>query len=195
MIMTQHIFIDDSGDPGLKKSNTFLLVVAAVVIINYENVVSLSTAINGFREALRWNKLHEFKFNSTEKRIVKDLLRIVSHFEFTAHAVIIDKTKIVNSLQLPPNENLYNFAIKELLLKLKLSAESIIVIDGVADKNQIQRMRTYLRQALKQQGVEKCKINFVDSRKEPLVQLADIIAGSVARSYDITKSDRNVCVK
>ena len=78
---------------------------------------------------------------------------------------------------------------------MKLSAESVIVIDGVADKKQIQRMRTYLRQALKQQGVEKCKISFVDSRKEPLIQLADIIAGSIARSYDITKSDRNEYIK
>ena len=82
----------------------------------------------------------------------------------------------------------------ELLLKLDLN-EPIIVIDGVYDKKQAQRIRTYLRQTLKQHGIEKCKINFVDSRKEPVIQMADIVAGSVARSFDKSKTDCNEYVK
>ena len=94
-----------------------------------------------------------------------------------------------------PGENLYNYAIKELLLRLRLGTEPVIVIDGVTDKKHIQRIRTYLRQALKQHGVEKCKIGLVDSRKEPLIQLADIVAGSVARSFDKTKADHGDYLK
>ena len=73
---------------------------------------------------------------------------------------------------------------------LKL-VEPIIVIDGVADKKHIQFSRTYLRQALRQHGVEKCKISFVDSRKDVIIQLADIVAGSIARSYDKEKTDHS----
>lgn len=35
----------------------------------------------------------------------------------------------------------------------------------------------------------------MDSRKEPLVQLADLIAGSVARSYGKNKTDRKDYLK
>jgi len=85
---------------------------------------------------------------------------------------------MLNSLQL----------CRELLLKLELS-EPNIIIDGVTDKKHIQNTRTYLRQALGQQGVGKCKIGFVDSRKNVVVQLADIVAGSIARSFDKKKTD------
>ena len=40
-----------------------------------------------------------------------------------------------------------------------------------------------MRQNLKANGIEKTTIRFVDSRKDSIVQLADIIAGAVARSY------------
>jgi len=47
----------------------------------------------------------------------------------------------------------------------------------------MQKIRTYLRQNLKSNGVEKCVIKFADSKKDSLVQLTDIVAGSVARSF------------
>ena len=45
----QFIFIDDSGDPGLKDSSTSRLVIAAVIIMDRENLSTLNAAINGFR--------------------------------------------------------------------------------------------------------------------------------------------------
>lgn len=184
----QFIFLDDSGDPGLNNSNTPRMVVAAVLLACRENVEKLSAAINGFRAGLGWGELDEFKFSSTRKSVIKDLLRFVRKFEFAAYAAVVDKAKIYNTPQLSSGENLYSYLMKELLLRLPLS-EPTIVIDGVTDKKQIQRMRTYLRQALKQSNIEKCKIGFADSRKEAMVQLADMIAGSVARSFDAAKAD------
>ena len=64
----QIVYIDDSGDTGLKKSNTSHFVVAAVLLADRENMVKLAAAIDSFRAGLRWNKLHEFKFHSTEKK-------------------------------------------------------------------------------------------------------------------------------
>ena len=189
-----YIYVDDSGDTGLRKSNTTHFVVAAVVVVDREDMEKLAVAINSYRAGLRWNELHEFKFRSTDKKIIMDLLKHLQRFEFKSYAAVIDKTKIVNRPQLPSGETLYDYAIKELLLKLKMT-DPVIVIDGVADKKPAQKTRTYLRQALKKSGVEKCKISFVDSRKDALVQLADIVAGSVARSYDKTKTDRKSYLK
>ena len=157
-------------------------------------MVKIAAAIDGFRAGLGWHKLDEFKFSSTRKSIIKDLLRYVQQFDFESYVAVIDKSKIVAAPQFASGENLCNYAIKELLLKLALS-EPIIVIDGVADKEPALVTRTYLRKALQQHGIRKCKISFVDSRKDPLIQLADLVAGSVMRSFDERKADRDEYIK
>ena len=186
----QFIFIDDSGDTGLKKSSTSKLVIAAVVVVERENLSELNAAINGFRAGLGWNELDEFKFSSTNKRTIKELLKHINRFDFKSYAIFIDKTNVSKATQFSSNETLYNYAIKELLLKFKLY-EPRIVIDGVADKKPAQQTRTYLRKALKQNNITKCKISFVDSRKNSMIQLADLVVGSIARSFDNTKDDQN----
>ena len=45
------------------------------------------------------------------------------------------------------------------------------------------KMITYLRQNLRASGIEKCEIKFADSKKDSLIQVADFVAGSVARSH------------
>ena len=184
----QFVFIDESGDPGLKRTSSGHFIVAAVLLVDNENYAKLVTAMNGFRAGLGFSELDELKFNKTRKTVIKRLLRFVQQFDFESYAVVINKSKMTKPPQLSSGETLYLYAIKELLLKLKLS-EPNIVIDGVTDKKHIQNTRAYLRQALRQQGVGKCKIGFVDSRKDLVVQLTDIVAGSIARSFDKKKTD------
>ena len=185
----QFIFIDDSGDTGLKDSATTHFVVAAVLIVDRNNLDTLKIAMEGFRAGLGWNELHELKFNMTKKSIIINFLEFIKQFEFKAYAAVLDKSKIKSIQLFPSNEILYNYVIKELLLNLDLKEPSI-VIDGVSHKKHAERVRTYLRKSLREYGVKNCKISFVDSRKDALIQLADIIAGSVARSYDEKKPNR-----
>ena len=186
----QFIFLDDAGDTGIKNSATGHFVVAAIIVDDSKNLENLIVAMNGFRAGLGWVDMHELKFNSTKKSIIRNLLQFITQFEFFICAAVIDKAKITVMPQLASGESLYNFTIKELLLRLNLS-EPIIFIDGVAHKRQAERVRTYLRQSLKEHGVNKCKIRFVDSRKDVLIQLADVVAGSIARSYNKEKNDHN----
>ena len=184
----QFVYIDDSGDPGLMKSSTTHFIIAAVLVVEQENLNNLKVALDGFRAGLGWNDLHEMKFNSTKKSIIKNLLKFIQRFEFEAYAAVINKARITALPQLATGESLYHFVIKELLLRLELS-EALIFIDGVAHKQQAERIRTYLRHALKEHKVAKYKIKFVDSRNDVLIQLADVVAGSIARSYDREKYD------
>ena len=186
----QFVYIDDSGDPGLMKSSTNHFIIAAVLVVEQENLNNLRAALDGFRAGLGWNDLHEMKFNSAKKSIIKNLLKFIQRFEFETYAAVINKENITALPQLVTGESLYHFVIKELLLRLDLS-EAIIFIDGVAHKRQAERIRTYLRHALKEHNVATNKIKFVDSRKDVLIQLADVVAGSIARSYDKTKYDHN----
>jgi hypothetical protein len=84
--------------------------------------------------------------------------------------------------------------MKELLLKLDLEAPNI-TIDGIGGKRYMQKIRVYLRQNLKESGIEKCEIKFADSKKDSLIQIADIIAGSIARSFRDDRLDASKYVK
>ena len=107
-------------------------------MVDRENLEKLTAAINGFRAGLGWNELDEFKFSSTRKSVTKDLIKFIRKYDFESHVAVVDKAKISSVPQIYSGETLYNYVIKELLLRIKLSAEPYIVIDGLYDKKQAQ---------------------------------------------------------
>jgi len=178
----QYVFIDDSGDAGFKNSDTKQLIVAAVIVVDENKRRLLADGIDLFRRRLGWADTREFKFNKIKKDILLELVDFIKGFDFKAYVIVLDKSD-VGLNQIPKGrESTYNYVIKELLVRIG-KADQFIVIDGQAEKSHAQKTRTYLRQNLKENGIEKVTIRFVDSRKDSLVQLADIIAGAVARSY------------
>ena len=190
----QFLFLDESGNTTLKDASSNHLVIGTVLVVDHENLISLTDAMNEFRTKLGWKELQEIKFMLTKKSIIIDLLKFIQQFEFEVYGLVIDKRKITALQQLEMDKSLYNYVIKELLIRLKLT-DPVIFIDGVAHKKQAERIRTYLRQNLRQHGVVKSKIRFVDSRKEVLIQLADVVAGSIARSYSERKANNKEYIK
>lgn len=185
------LYIDDSGDTGFKKSSSSHFLIAAVIVLDEDSKQSLSDAITLFRQNLGWAELHELKFNTTEKKIVLSFIDVIVKYDFTAQVMVLDKSKIDPSKIPKDKESLYHYVIKELLTRLELT-NPVITIDGRAGRQYAKRIRGYLRQSLKDNGVFRSKIYFVDSRKNPLIQLSDIVAGAVARSYNTDKTDSKV---
>lgn len=65
-----------------------------------------------------------------------------------------------------------------------------IKIDGSGDRIFRKNFTTYLRKYLNSEQrkiMKDCKL--VDSRENVLIQMADMIAGSIRRSYDTRKTD------
>ena len=178
----QFVFIDDSGDAGFKNSDTNQLIVAAVIVVDENKRKLLADGIDLFRRRLGWINTREFKFNKIKKDLLVELIDFLKGFEFKAYAVVLNKNDIDGNKIPKGKAPVYSYVMKELLVRVGKKHQTII-IDGQAEKNYAQKMRTYLRQSLKENGVDKVTIRFVDSRKESIVQLADIIAGAIARSY------------
>ena len=65
-------------------------------------------------------------------------------------------------------------------------------IDGHGDKEFRNKLKQYLSQHLKMGAIK--KFSFVDSKRDNLVQLADMVVGAIARSYTRHK-DGNHWVK
>ncbi|MBR3365693.1 DUF3800 domain-containing protein [Candidatus Saccharibacteria bacterium] len=190
----QYIYIDDSGDPGLKGGGSNNFIIASVVLIGRKNRDNLTWAIDEYKKGLGWNEREELKFHKTHKDVIRLAIKVANKYDYSAYAIIIDKSKIgARTLYSVERDSIFLYTIKELLVKLDLS-NSDIIIDGARGPKYTKKARTYLRQELKNIGIQTSKISFEDSRSNSLIQLADIVAGSVARSLT-NKADAGEYIK
>ncbi|MBR3256759.1 DUF3800 domain-containing protein [Candidatus Saccharibacteria bacterium] len=191
----QLVFIDDSGDPGFKEgasSSNFIM--ASAVFIEPKTASEVNHAISDFRRSLGWRENAEFKFRKTNKRIIKQLLEIISRYNFQIYAVYVDKTGYKTIFPLFDKEKLYNWTIKELLKIIPLSDASI-KIDGRSTKEHKRRVSSYLRHEINTKTRKIKEIKTEDSVKDNLIQLADLIAGSINRSMQPEKTDAKTYLK
>lgn len=193
------VFIDDSGDTGFKieKGSTFNFVICLVIFDDDLEVEKTAVAIKELRRRLKFPEDMEFKFNKSSKKVREQFLHAINPFKFRVRCLVVDK-KLIKSKKLKESkESFYGYFIK---MALKHSNNSIyearVKIDGSGDRVFRKSFLSYLRRELnsKQKKIIKnCKL--VDSKGNVLVQMADMIAGSIRRSYDGKKTDSKIYKK
>lgn len=185
----QLIFIDDSGDPGFKGTTSSNFIMASAVFIDPRVATEVNKVISDFRQSLGWQEEAEFKFRKTNKQIIKRLLQAVRQYDFKVYAVYVDKSSYERMLPVFDREKLYNWTVKELLRIIPMH-EASVKIDGRSSKEHKLRVVSYLRHEIntaKQYKIKKIKTE--DSVKDNLIQLADLIAGSINRAMQPNKTD------
>ena len=192
----QLVFIDDSGDPGFKEgasSSTFIM--AGAVFISEKDASLVDKAIADYRRELGWKPEHEFKFRKAPKKVKIRFLKIVNAYHFEIYAVYIRKSDYPNMFKFSDDEKLYNWTNKELLSIMPL-AEASVKIDGKYGRKHASRVKTYIRKELNVEGARKIKdFDVRDSVRDNLVQLADMVAGSINRSVRADRTDSDIYAK
>ena len=185
------VFIDDSGDPGFKigRGSSRFFVIACVIFDDKLDAEETALIIKRYRRSLNWVDTHEFKFNKTKKIYVKELLHKVSTCNFKIRAIVIDKTKIYSHELRNKQDSFYNYAIKEVLAKSGNLKQAIVRLDGHSGREYKKQAITYLRREVNSHSKKIKKVRFVDYKTNNLIQLADLIAGSIHSYYQIDKTD------
>jgi hypothetical protein len=190
------VFIDDSGDAGFKlgKGSTDYFVIAMVCFTENLEAEKVAVAIKELRRDIEFSENMEFRFFKTSKEYRVKFLHTISKFNFYVRCLVVDKKKIYSPKLRTDKNSFYSYFIKE---ALKNSDGSIldakIKIDGSGDRVFRKSFLSYLRRELNGNNVKimkQCKL--VDSQSDVLIQMADMIAGSINRSYNLTKSDRSI---
>ena len=188
----QLVFIDDSGDPGFKVNSSERFVMAAALFIEPEVAKLVMREIDAYRVSLGWNYNHEFKFTKNPKNIVIETLNRINKYDFQVYAVYIEKHDFreIAPAMIPffDREKLYNWMIRELLREMPLETAKI-TIDGRSSKQNMNNTKVYLRREINSDNSKKIDIKFDDSVTTDLLQLADLIAGSINRSLQLDKTD------
>lgn len=193
------IFIDDSGDAGFKldKGSTSHFVIAMVIFDDELEAEKTAVAIKELKRSLRFSEQMEFRFFKNRRDIRLKFLDTIKDFNFRVRCLVVDKA-LIHSEELKNNKNsFYAYFIKE---ALKHNGATIlnakIRIDGSGDRLFRKNFFTYLRRELNSEDkrvVNNCRM--VDSGSNVLVQMADIIAGSINRSYNTEKKDHEEYIK
>ena len=190
------VFIDDSGDPGFKieKGSSPVFVIVCVIFDDELEAEKTAVAIKELRRKLKKSDYFEFKFNKANRKFRLKFIEHVASFKFRVRSIVFEKSKVRSNELKTSKQSFYNYAIKMVLKhnfgKIK---EAKIRLDGHGDRIYKREVIRYLRKELnnKKNRVFK-KLQFVDSKSNVLIQLADMIAGAIHRKYEFDKSDANL---
>jgi len=187
------IFIDDSGDPGFKldKGSSSHFVIAMIIFDDDLEAEKTAVEIKELKRKIGFSDNTEFRFFKTKNKYKIEFLKTIVKFKFRIRCLTVDKSKIYSD-ELKNNKNsFYAYFIKEVL---KNNDDTIIDakirLDGGGNRIFRKSFITYLRRELNSRD-RKIMRNFkmVDSKKDVLIQMADMIAGSINRSQNKNKKD------
>ncbi|MBI2103572.1 DUF3800 domain-containing protein [Candidatus Woesebacteria bacterium] len=187
------VFIDDSGDPSfaIEKGASKVFVICCVIFKDELEAEKTAVAIKELRRRLKFSDKVEFKFNGSSYETRLEFLKAIKPFSFKIRALVVRKEKI-RSEQLRANkQSFFGYFIK---MVLKYNAGTIldakVRIDGSGDRLFRRRFLTYLRKQLntRQRKIMK-NARLVDSKTNVLIQMADMLAGTIRRYKEGEKKD------
>lgn len=182
------VLIDESGDAGFKlaRGSTPHFVVAMVIFDDFKEAERASAIIEAARASLRIRP--EFKFNKCSVQVKDGFFEAVSPCKFSVRALVVDKSKIYSDNLRENKDRFYNFFVKTLLQHDgNALAGARVKIDGSGDREFKRELGAYLKREAGEGKI--ASVKFAESHRDNLIQLADMVAGAIARSY--REGDRN----
>ncbi|KKQ89879.1 MAG: hypothetical protein UT11_C0017G0007 [Berkelbacteria bacterium GW2011_GWA2_38_9] len=190
------IFIDESGDPGfsITKGSSVVFVVACVIFDDELEAEKTAIKIKELRRKLKKSDNFEFKFNKCSRKIRVQFLETVRGSEFRIRSIVMKKENIYSEELKTNKESFYNFTIRTVLKhNFGRIKDAKIRIDGKGDRLFRKELLTYLNKHLKTKEAKIIRnFKFRNSQKDVLIQLADMVAGSINRRFQSDKTDSKI---
>lgn len=180
----QELWIDESGDSGFKfeRGSTRFLILTAVFLLG-DDMPYLERTISGLRVRLRLRKDFEFRFSRCKDFFRTEFLKLVATLPMQYKAIVVDKHNVrAPALQFQPKQ-LYAEAVKRLLYDNAPPLEkAILTIDEATAKVHQKEFNHLLRLYVSKNLVG--KIRQVRSHGNAMIQIADMIGGSILRKFE-----------
>ncbi|MEK7464062.1 MAG: DUF3800 domain-containing protein [Patescibacteria group bacterium] len=190
------IFIDESGDTGLKfnKGSSNYFVIVAVIFDDYAEANRVDRMLSDLKDALGFQNT-EFKFNKSSHSTRIKFLKAIKNNKYRIHFLAVNKMQADRSKIFKNTGYFYIDAIKVLLNDKRIS-NAKIKIDGSGSSSFKKQFKSMIKKSLNVNETKIVKeITFVDSRSNMLIQMADMIAGSIRKSYEGNGEMKNIISK
>jgi hypothetical protein len=182
------VFIDESGDPGLKlnSGSTDYFIVTLVAFEENEEALATDQRIQLLKRELYFPPEFEFHFNKVKGAYREAFLSAVAGFGWFYFSMVINKRKLTGA-GFKFKESFYKYACGLVFENAKPYLDNAtVVIDGSGSREFRRELGTYLRKRINDKKGDSRfigKIKLQDSQSNNLLQLADMVCGAVARSY------------
>lgn len=135
------------------------------------------------RQRLGLSETHEFKFHKmTSAEIRNEVFLMLAQADFQAWALIVDKTGLPKIFETAQSLEIYTHFITELLaiIPTGLQKDATLILDEFGS---IPDLRTELRRTMLKRQMPRLfkRVIVRSSRREPLIQVADLVAGAIMR--------------
>ncbi len=180
------VFVDESGDTGLKfeKGSSERFVVTLVIFEDVEDAHAAESRIKKLRHELGLKKDFEFHYSGMKSRYREPFFKALGQQQFFYCTISINKRKLVGP-GFKNKESFYKYACRLVFENAKpLLDNAKIVIDGSGSREFKRELSSYLKRHMnsKDDRFKRIKkVQMEDSKKNDLIQLADMVCGAVAR--------------
>lgn len=184
------VYIDESGDAGFRMEHgSSPVFVAAMVVFESADDAALTRQLIAGSFARTQHK-GEFKFSKTRDEVRDHFFRAILAAPFRLRAIVVEKAAIRSVHLRSDKESFYEFFVKQMLRHDNgRLIDAKVIIDGSGDREFRQKLSAAIRKKVRDGAVRDCR--FSDSKSEPLIQLADMCAGAIARSYRDQRADKD----
>lgn len=92
------VFVDESGDPGLKldEGSSKYFIVVLLIFNELSDAKRLDSKVHELREEFGFHSKFKFKFNSLHSDYRKKFFESISPFPFSYFGVVINKQELLN---------------------------------------------------------------------------------------------------
>lgn len=190
-----YAFTDESGNFGwdLDKPSVSTHFVISAIVVKESDVVLLRHEVEKIRskhfQTGEMKSSHIGKNHERRKRILADLLPL----PFSIFSVVIDKRLLLDSKGLKFKPSFYKFLNNIVHKELRRAFPKLtIVADEIGGS---EYMKSFSRYVEERQDIPnllgEADFFFERSHKDVLIQLADLISGTIAYEYDLHKVSHN----
>lgn len=185
------VFIDESGDPGFKLNcgSSHFFIMSMVIFDSKDAALTADKAITELRNSLGIKS--EFKFAKCKNEYRDAFFQKVVNFDFSIRAIVVQKERIYSKNLKSNKDSFYKFFVRQMIENHGGALQNAkVVVDGSGNREFKRQFKSYIKRNVETNVVKDCSLK--DSKKDSLIQFADMVAGCIARSYN---KDRRDCDK
>jgi len=178
------VFIDESGDPGLKieEGSSRYFTVALVIFEDPEDATACDQRIELLKRELGWSD-GEFHFQRNSHRIRQSFLQAVSPYDFFYYGIVINKDlKKLWGDGFRDKQSFYKYACGLVFENAKGKLQNAtVIIDESGSLDFKRQLERYIKRKMNQANGSKIinKVKMQRSKANNLLQLADYVAGII----------------
>lgn len=174
------VFIDESGCSGFKlaRGSDAVFVIGMIIFEDGDAARVTQHQIDTYRA--RTGHRSEIRFSRSSDRARDAFFEAMRDCPFKCCALIVEKERIPDGALRVAGDSFHGFFIAELIRHAASRLTNVKVnVDGVGGNKFRQVLTKAIRRALPDDFVQ---LRLIDSRRDDLIQLADMCVGAIARA-------------